>query len=115
MNLRQLVETAGAGYTKEGILPDLTEYLHDDGVLRERNERDQGDTLGEFIAVELCETFDDSADDDRQYEEAIRVMVSATEQLERVVDVLTAARSRARRDNLVKTQVSQQERGLDDA
>jgi hypothetical protein len=54
---------------------------------------DVGDGLAEFIASELEETFDEEASDDKQLEEAIRVMEIARKDLRNVIEALNRRKS----------------------
>ena len=47
-----------------------------------------GDTLAEFIAVELAETYDEAATDEEQLDEAVRVMSRAADDVQAVADAL---------------------------
>ncbi len=49
-----------------------------------------GDTLAEFIVKELTDTYDASAGDEEQLEEAIRVMERACGQIGDVIEALQA-------------------------
>ena len=68
MDIKELLDKANEGY------PDgfLAEYYDDEGNFREG----RGDTLAEFIVVELIETFDPDATEEEQLDEAVRVMSS---------------------------------------
>jgi len=80
MKLVDLLNKASAGYDDDF----LSEYFDTDtGDLKEGH----GDTLAEFIVVELTETFDSDGDDEDQMSEAVRVMERAKRDLE---DVITA-------------------------
>jgi len=67
MTLLELLKKANEGYD-DGF---LSEYFNEDtGELVDG----KGDTLAQFIVIELSETFDPEATDEDQIGEAIRVM-----------------------------------------
>jgi hypothetical protein len=77
MTLVELLDKANAGYP--------------DGFLREyynsktgRPRKGKGDTLAQFIVIELSETFDPDADDDDQRYTADRMLRAAVTELESV-------------------------------
>lgn len=80
MSVRELLDKANRGY------PDgfLSEYYNTKGNFREG----RGDTLAEFIVVELIETFDPDATEDEQLDEAVRAMERAREDIEGVIRAL---------------------------
>ncbi|HKS75083.1 MAG TPA: hypothetical protein VJQ82_17885 [Terriglobales bacterium] len=81
MKLVELLERASQGY------PD--EYLREnyDRTTGER-KRGSGDTLAEFIVVELSETFDPEASDEEQIVEAVRVLEGAINELQGTIAAL---------------------------
>lgn len=60
-----------------------------------------GDTLAKFIVVEISETFEPAASTDDQLEEAIRVMQSARNQLNDLIEGLEEAANKAARGELL--------------
>jgi len=76
--LERIIEAANKGYGDDLIL-----QAHQMGP-----EEKVGDTLAEFIAIELEETFDEECSPQEQVAEALRVMKVARDELESVVDEL---------------------------
>jgi len=74
MTIKELLDKANEGY------PDgfLSEYYDDKGKYVEG----AGDTLAQFLVIELTETFDANAPDDVQLVEARRVISTAIDELE---------------------------------
>jgi len=75
MTLKELVKIASEAYPD-----DLVQQYHD--------SEGGGDTLAEFIARELSDTFDEKASDAEQLEEALRAMSTAHRELGNVVTAL---------------------------
>lgn len=84
--LRQIIETAASAYEIDGAWDDL---IFDDCT---RNTEPSGDTLADFVLLELHETNEPTADRQEQIEEAIRVMTNGWNDLGRVVSALEAMR-----------------------
>ena len=84
MTLAELLNRANKGY------PDgfLAEYF--DEETGERNRAGSGDTLAEFIVIELSETFE-GADETEQTANATARIESAIRELQGVIDALDAA------------------------
>ena len=82
MTLVELLNKANEGYP-DGFLDEY--YDHDTGALIDREHQNWGDTLAQFVVVELVETFDPTASDDEQIVEALRVMHNAARDLQGVV------------------------------
>ena len=83
MTLNQLICRAASVYPEAYVL----EYW--DAEAQEPKENPVGgDTLARFIAIELADTFDEEADDDKQIAEAVRVMQSAADDLTAIVQAL---------------------------
>ncbi len=82
MTIEELIKIANDAYSEL-----------DDMVLRyfEDPTGEHGDSLAKFVCVELSETFDADGDEDDQYTEAIRAMLSAQRQLQDVVSALESA------------------------
>ena len=85
MKLVHLLKVVSRGY------PDrlVANYFDKHG-----NETDPGyssDTLAEFIAIELRETYDPDASDTDQLQEAIRALETARDDLESVIRILDRA------------------------
>lgn len=80
MGIKELLDRANKGY------PDgfLSNYYDAKGNLRDAT----GDTLAEFIVVELIETFDPDLTEEKQLGEAIRAMERAREDVEGVIRAL---------------------------
>lgn len=70
MKLKQLIKIA-------------SDYYDDDLILKYHNKPNDnhGDTLAEFIALELADTFDPNASNTQQLDEAVRVIDKAINQL----------------------------------
>lgn len=79
MKLAELLQIANSGYS-DGLLS-----LPING----EPPRTVGDTLAEFIVLELSETFDEDEDSDSQISEAIRVLTAAQEDLDRTIQALS--------------------------
>jgi hypothetical protein len=83
MTLNQLVSRAASVYPDGFVL----EYwdCHDQCA---KHNPAGGDTLAQFIAQELADTYDREASDGDQVTTAVRVMQSATDDLQAVTDAL---------------------------
>jgi hypothetical protein len=81
MRLVELLERTSQGY------PDqyLREYYD-----RQTGERKSGsgDTLAEFVVIELSETFDPDASDQEQIDEAVRVLQGSIKELQDTIAAL---------------------------
>ena len=75
MTLDELIAVASTDY------PEVGEY-------HRHPEENHGDTLAKFVAIELADTFDPTATDEDQREEAQQVMQSAIDDLQKVIDAL---------------------------
>jgi len=84
MTLNQLICCAAAVYPDAFVL----EYWNMQKQHPRRN-RLGGDTLAEFIAVELADTYDEEADDAEQIASAVRAMQSAADDLSAVAHALS--------------------------
>ena len=83
ISLRELVRIAAAAYNiDDGNESSWDEVIDSNGRLVARGKL--GDTLAEFIIIELAETYDPKARREAQLEEAQRCMNSAIMQLDRV-------------------------------
>ena len=92
MKLRKIIEIADQAYADDGL---VLEAFENDGVV--------GDTLAEFVAREIKETYDPTASREGQLDEAYRVMSVAHEQLENVLTALAIAnRKRSSRSAAVR-------------
>jgi len=69
---------------------DIADKVYPDGMvgLYFQEEKDHGDTLAQFIAIELKETYDKNAKTEDQLTEAVRVMDTAIRELTSVRDAL---------------------------
>lgn len=78
--------------TRKAILGIVNRAYPDDCVAQEIRERGSaGDTLAQFIVVEITETYDKRAGTREQLREASRVMLAARDQLDAVVEALDRA------------------------
>ena len=85
ISLRELVRIAAKAYNAddpEGDESAWDEVIDSNGRLVARSEL--GDTLADFIIIELAETYDPKASREEQIEEAQRSMNAAIMQLDRV-------------------------------
>jgi len=83
ISLRELVRIAAAAYNiDDGNESSWDEVIDSNGRLVARGKL--GDTLAEFIIIELAETYDPKASREEQLEEAQRSMNAAIMQLDRV-------------------------------
>jgi len=83
ISLRELVRIAAAAYNiDDGNESSWDEVIDSNGRLVARGKL--GDTLAEFIIIELAETYDPKASREEQIEEAQRSMNAAIMQLDRV-------------------------------
>lgn len=83
MTLNQLVCRAASAY------PDAFVMEYWDQTKEEpRKNPDGGDTLAEFVALELYESFEPEDSDDEQLATAVKVMQSATDDLQAVAHAL---------------------------
>ena len=83
MTLNQLVCRAASAYPDAFVL----EYW-DAGKEEPKPNPSGGDTLAEFIARELYDTFDPDAGDDEQLAAAVKAMQSAADDLQGVAHAL---------------------------
>jgi hypothetical protein len=84
MKLDQLITIASSAYPDDLV----STAFQGERSLRGRNPQSHcGDTLAEFIAGELKDTFDEKAPDNQQLEEAVRALSVARRELD---DVITA-------------------------
>jgi hypothetical protein len=83
MTLLELLNAANQGY------PDgyLAEYYNTKTGTRKR-KRGQGDTLAEFIVLELIDTFDSKTSDDSQINLATQILERARRDLFNVIQAL---------------------------
>ncbi len=84
MTLNQLVCRAASVYPEAFVL----QYWDLEKQAPKRN-RHGGDTLAQFIAQELADTFDEEADDGTQIATAVKAMQSATDDMARVAGALS--------------------------
>jgi hypothetical protein len=83
ISLRELVRIAAAAYNiDDGNESSWDEVIDSNGRLVARGKL--GDTLAEFIIIELAETYDPKARREDQLKEAERCMNTAIMQLDRV-------------------------------
>jgi hypothetical protein len=83
ISLRELVRIAAAAYNiDDGNESSWDEVIDSNGRLVARGKL--GDTLAEFIIIELAETYDSKARREDQLKEAERCMNTAIMQLDRV-------------------------------
>jgi hypothetical protein len=83
ISLRELVRIAAAAYNiDDGNESSWDEVIDSNGRLVARGKL--GDTLAEFIIIELAETYDTKARREDQLKEAERCMNTAIMQLDRV-------------------------------
>ncbi|HNT26437.1 MAG TPA: hypothetical protein PKM21_18870 [Anaerolineales bacterium] len=75
--LERIIRSANAGYGDDLVLQS-----------HQRPNQKVGDTLAEFIAIELKETFDSQCSPKEQVSDAIRAMIVARDELESVVEEL---------------------------
>jgi hypothetical protein len=91
ISLRELVRIAAKAYNNdedpEGDESAWDEVIDSNGRLIARGKL--GDTLADFIIIELAETYDPKARREDQLEEAERLMNSALAQLSRVSQALS--------------------------
>jgi hypothetical protein len=78
MTLEELIKIADSGYA-------------DNAIIQAHEGKGVGDTLAEFIAIEIKETFDPDADNDTQINEAMRVMQTAAREIKAVISSLFSA------------------------
>ena len=83
MTLNEIITCAASGYPDRCVL----QYWDAERQCAVVNA-DGGDTLAQFIAGELFETFDSEADDSEQLDTAIRKMREAANELQAVVTAL---------------------------
>jgi len=82
MQLVELLKRANTGFN-DGF---LSEYFNEE--TGEYNPDGKGDTLAQFVVIEISETFDKDATDDNQLHEARHQMGNAIRDLQGVIDVL---------------------------
>ena len=83
MTLNQLMCRAASAYPDAFVM----EYW-DQAREKPRPNPEGGDTLAEFVALELYESFDPSAEDGEQLATAVKVMQSAADDLQAVAHAL---------------------------
>lgn len=88
MKLIDIMKIADAAYS-DGILS--LHGFYDPETGEPNYGYDEGDTLAEFICIEIAETYDPDVDDQGQLDEAARVIGNAAEQLSNVVAALIEA------------------------
>lgn len=86
MTVIELAQRIDSAYDPTGETL-ISDYFGKDGRVRE--DHPAGDTLAEFIARELADTYDATATTEEQLETARDVMADAAEELNRVVDALS--------------------------
>lgn len=89
MKLIELIRLASAGWEKTSEIP-LTEYLDENGKVKKDADK-LGDTLGLFIVREIVDTYDPKQGDGDQAQEALRVMLSTSRELDNVIRELAEA------------------------
>lgn len=85
MTLLELLNLANKGYPDGGV---ATYYDEATGECLPEADLGMGDTLAEFIVIELSETFDLDAEEEAQIAEAIRVMQRAGDDITDVINSL---------------------------
>lgn len=71
----------------------VADRAYPDGLVQahyENPDGQHGDTLAEFIALELRDTYDADASDEDQWSEAARVVRRARDELDKVLSALEA-------------------------
>lgn len=86
MKLTELIERANRGYEADGGLTTLTGFY--DMETGEPLANSSGDGLVGFIVTELAETFDDTATDEEQLTEAVRVIERARTDFDNIIAAL---------------------------
>lgn len=94
MRLNELIRAAAAAYPDEYVL----QYWDVNKQCAVQSNA-AGDTLAEFVAWELYETFDPEAGDDEQITTALKVMRNAVSDLQRVTQALERLATRKERNN----------------
>jgi hypothetical protein len=84
MKLLRLMKIAAKAYDSDRTL-NLCFDKKTGKPLSRSKRKDVGDTLAEFVAIELAETFDPAVSDEDQKQEARRVMRMAVGELESVI------------------------------
>jgi hypothetical protein len=87
----RIIQVASDGYANDGVIEDV-HALRDGYGIYHRDPYGVGDTLAEFIEHELFECCRDYETADEAWDEAIRVMLAARQQLDDIVNALTARR-----------------------
>lgn len=77
MELKEIIKIADSSYP-DGLIGQYFEARGTD------QEESLGDGLARFICMEICDTYDESASNDDQFSEAIRVVSRAREELQAV-------------------------------
>ena len=83
MEITRLIKIASSAYSRDGEV--FAYHKHPEGNF--------GDGLAKFIAIELLETFDETASDDDQLFTAAEVMRISNNELEKVMDAFEDVRS----------------------
>ncbi len=86
MKLTELMKVVSEAYDLDGTVAQCID--DETGMPLDRDKRNVGDTLAEFVACEIAETFDPTAEDAYQLDEAHNRMDSARRQLEQVLTAL---------------------------
>jgi hypothetical protein len=103
MTLARLLRIADRGYRTRGLTltPYINLLLPDDRASRLTTDTlvelaRGGDTLAQFIAAELIDTYDGTAAEKDQLTEAVRALSAAADDLDSVIEALTRAAGRPR-------------------
>jgi hypothetical protein len=86
---RDLILLVGKSYDEDGLQDGWGKYIDDSGHLILRGAI--GDTLADFIILELDDTYDEAAPRSAQIVEACRVLQMAQQNIANVLDSLYAA------------------------
>ncbi len=86
MKLTELIGRANRGYEADVVLTTLTGFY--DMETGEPLAAPSGDGLAGFIVTELAETFDDTATDEEELTEAVRVIERARTDFDNIIAAL---------------------------
>lgn len=91
MTLKKIIDIADKTYP-DGLIGLY--FNEKTGRAKKTTSPGYGDGLARFICMELCETYDKDASDEKQLAEAIRVMETAQREVQDVVTALHKTQER---------------------
>ena len=90
ISINELIRIADKAYNHDGIIAECWDFTKERPIPHPQSLL-TGDGLSYFIVCELFETYNQTDSREAQIDEAVRVLSSASEQLNRVIDAITRA------------------------